>query len=432
MNRRKLLGAGVGLISGCAMGSPAPAQNKAASPSGVGVTKLVKTATGAYQLVRGGKPYFVNGVGGTQKLALLKSLGGNSVRTWGVENAQKDLDDAHAHGLTVTLGIWLGHPQHGFKYDDPKMVREQFEAAQTAIRRFKNHPALLAWGIGNEMEGDGLDPNVWKAVQEIAAMAHKEDPDHPTVCVTAEIGADAVKAKALQTLCPDIDIIGVNSYGGLGSLADRLKAAGITKPYLVTEFGTSGPWEVGKTKWGAALEPTSAEKARLYLANYLRSIRNQPACLGSYAFLWGDKMEGTPTWFGMLLPGTGERLAATDAVSYLWTGNWTPKPAPDILAWQSTVAETEVKSGTKQSAVCVARGAGTLDYEFVVRPEKIEESRPEPGQKPLDAVKSTASPDGTLVFVAPTAPGAYRLYVTVRDKANGSAATANTPFLVTA
>jgi hypothetical protein len=310
------------------------------------------------------------------------------------------------------------------------MVREQFEQARAAVREFKNHPALLAWGIGNEMEGDGNDPLVWKAIQEIAAMAHKEDPNHPTMTVTAEIGGNANKAKAVQNLCPDIDILGINSYGGLASLADRLKEAAITKPYIVTEYGPNGPWEVGKTPWGVSLEPNSSEKARIYLGNYLRSIHQQPACLGSYAFLWGDKMEGTPTWFGMLLPGTGERLAATDAVSYLWTGKWTPKPAPDILLFTASVAEKEVKPGSAHTATCVVRSATPLKYEYVIRPEKVEESKPDPGQKPLDPVKNLTSADGTASFVAPTAPGPYRLFVTVRDATNKTAATANTPFLV--
>lgn len=425
MNRRKLIGAGASLLAG---GMVAVRAQTAAKPTGV--TKVVKVGD-KWQLVRDGKPYFVRGVGGTERLPLLQSLGGNSVRTWGAENIKRDLDAAHAQGLTMTAGIWLGHTEHGFKYSDPAMVREQFEAAQKVIRAHKNHPALLAWGIGNEMEGDGNDPNVWKAVQEIAAMAHKEDPNHPTICVTAEIGNGANKVKGLVENCPDIDILGINSYGGLSSLSDRLKEVGITKPYLVTEYGTNGPWEVGKTRWGAPLEPSSTEKARMYLGNYLRSIAGDAACVGSYAFLWGDKMEGTPTWFGMLLPKTGERLAATDAVSYLWTGKWPAKSAPDILAFQASLAEKEVKPGTKQNVVCVARGSGDLAYEYVVRPEKIEQSSPDPGQKAQDAVHTLASKSGTATFDAPTAPGAYRLFVTVRDAQSGTAATANTPFRVT-
>ena len=55
----------------------------------------------------------------------------------------------------------------------------------------------------------------------------------------------------------DIDIIGINSYGGGPSLAQRYKQAGGTKPYLVTEYGPPGIWEIGKNAWGAYPEPTS-------------------------------------------------------------------------------------------------------------------------------------------------------------------------------
>jgi hypothetical protein len=112
------------------------------------------------------------------------------------------------------------------------------------------------------MEGDGSDPNVWKAVEEIARMVKQVDPNHPTLTVIAELGAEGIKAKQVKALCPDIDILGINSYGGALSLPTRLKASGWTKPYMVTEFGPNGPWEVGKTSWGAPLEPTSTEKAR--------------------------------------------------------------------------------------------------------------------------------------------------------------------------
>ena len=43
--------------------------------------------------------------------------------------------------------------------------------AKAAIDRYKDHPAVLAWGIGNEMEGykSETDPKMWAAVQAIAA-----------------------------------------------------------------------------------------------------------------------------------------------------------------------------------------------------------------------------------------------------------------------
>src|SRR5689334_15457135 len=116
--------------------------------------QVVKADAGGWQLLRDGKPYFIKGGGGGGSKECLARLGGNSFRTWGVgDDTQRQLDLAQKLGLTVTLGIWLGHTTDGFNYNDPKQVAEQYERAREAIRRYKDHPAVLMWGIGNEMEG---------------------------------------------------------------------------------------------------------------------------------------------------------------------------------------------------------------------------------------------------------------------------------------
>jgi hypothetical protein len=395
--------------------------------------KVVAKKGEGWQLLRGGKPYFVRGAGGSQNLELLKQAGGNSIRTWGAENAEKDLDAAYKAGLTVTLGIWLGHKGHGFKYDDPKMVAEQLAKAKEAAQKYKDHPALLAWGIGNEMEGDGKDPLVWKAVEEIARALKKIDPNHPTMTVIAELGEGGIKAKEIARLCPSIDILGVNSYGGLPSMPNRLKEAGWTKPYLVTEFGPNGPWEVPKTPWGAALEPTSTAKTLTYLTNYRNSVEAREGwCLGSYVFLWGNKYEGTATWFGMFLPGTNDKLGPVDAMTLAWTGKNPDARAPEIWHFQSSAAMTEVEPGSRHSLYCLATGGGNLTYRYEIRPDNSEKSTPEPGQVAPEAVAGVVPADskgGNETLTAPTVPGAYRVFVYVRD-GRGGAATANLPFLV--
>ena len=81
---------------------------------------------------------------------------------------------------------------------------------------------MLLWGIGNEMEGfgDGDDPAIWAAVNDIAAMVKELDPNHPTMTVTAEIGGGRIDG--LHERSPAIDIHGINSYGGAPSLPERL------------------------------------------------------------------------------------------------------------------------------------------------------------------------------------------------------------------
>ena len=76
---------------------------------------------------------------------------------------------------------------------------------------------------------------------------------------------------------------------------------------MVTEWGTIGWWEVGKTDWGTPVEIHSSDKAEIFRRGYqeiLAPLRGQ--VLGSYAFYWGQKQERTPTWFGMGQLGLSE------------------------------------------------------------------------------------------------------------------------------
>ena len=237
--------------------------------------ELQQTEQG-WQLLRDGKPYLIRGAGGSASLEQLAAAGANSVRTWGADDIDALLDEAHALGLTVAVGIWLGHERHGFDYDDDSQVREQLEKVRQTVLRYKDHPAVLLWGIGNEMEGfeSGDNPAIWNAVNDIAVMVKRLDPHHPTMTVTADIGGGRVEG--VQKRCPAIDIHGINSYGGALSIAERYRKAGGSKPYILTEFGPPGPWEAEVNDWGAPAELTSTEKAASYRRAYEQAVLSAP------------------------------------------------------------------------------------------------------------------------------------------------------------
>jgi hypothetical protein len=287
----------------------------------------VVEARGKAQLVRDGRPYLAKGAGGDGSLELLAKSGGNSTRTWGVEGLEKRLDEAQRLGLTVAVGIWLGHERHGFNYGDPAQVARQAEEVRRVVLKYKDHPAVLVWGLGNEMEGEGTNPAVWSAINGLASMVKRLDPDHPTMTVIAELGRDGVKVKNLHRLCPAIDVVGINSYAGAASVPRRYREAGGTKPFLLTEYGPPGSWETPRNSWGAAPELSSTAKADYYRRGHEAGTQG----LGSYAFLWGTKQEATATWFGMLLPD-GSRLGAVDALAELWTGKPPENHVPAITS----------------------------------------------------------------------------------------------------
>jgi beta-galactosidase/beta-glucuronidase len=87
----------------------------------------------------------------------------------GRDKTREQLEEAKRLGSPSCAGIWLGHRRHGSATMYPKAVREQHEKTLEVVRRYKDHPNLLVWGLGNEVELDGDDPRVWKAINDSRA-----------------------------------------------------------------------------------------------------------------------------------------------------------------------------------------------------------------------------------------------------------------------
>ena len=416
------------ILSPCILGT----DRARAADAPASVRVQVVQRDGKWLLLRDGKPYFIKGAGGDGPKALLADCGGNSLRTWGVgADTQKELDEAQKLGLTVTVGLWLGHKDHGFRYDDPQAVQKQFDDVKRAVLKYKDHPAVLAWGLGNEMEIDNDTPALWKAVQDLARMVHEVDAQHPTMTVVAEIGGD--KVRHIHQYCPDIDVIGVNSYGGGPSLAERYRKAGGTKPFVVTEFAQPGTWEVPLTAFGAAPEMTSTAKAGFYRDTYTKTVLGAPdLCLGSYAFVWGHKIEATATWYGMFLPD-GSKLAAVDAMQERWSGKPPARPCP-VMKKLTLDGKDQVSAGdTVKAGVETGDAAGeTVKIEWALFGEQagyddLQGLGKDPTPSYPEAIEKNGEPQVTLKM--PRSGGVYRLYCYLRD-AHGGAAVGSLPIKV--
>ncbi len=387
-----------------------------------------------YTLLRGGQPYEVHGVGGQQELELLVASGGNSIRTWGVDQLSGELlDEAHRQGISVVMGIWLGHERHGFDYTDMEQVADQFDMVREAVIAYRDHPAVLMWGIGNEMEGYEAGDNaaIWSHIQACAAMVKELDPNHPTMTVIAEIGGR--KVESIHRLCPDIDVIGINTYGGVTSIPDRYREIGGEKPYMITEFGPPGTWEVGRNDFDAAQELSSTAKGAIYEAAF-EAVSNDGTCIGSYAFLWGHKVESTATWFGMFL-ADGSKVEAVDAMTRAWTGSFPSDRCPQIETFVFDQGGLETR-GAAGEIVTVRMDASdpegsALSAEWVVRldPMTYETMGDDiPLPPAVEGAVSNADAQGATLTL-PEQGGVYRVYVVVKDAA-GNAAAANLPLFV--
>lgn len=401
---------------------------------------IEESEPGHFQLLVDGEPFFANAVGGADNLPMLKEMGGNTFRTWGAEQLEDRiegkplLDYAESLGLKVVAGIWIGHERHGFDYDSKQQKQEQREHVRETVRKYKDHPALLAWGLGNEMEGpasDGSDIRVWKELNKLAKIVKEEDPKHPVLTVIAGIGG--TKVANVIRYYPEIDILGVNAYASAPGVGSGLVEQGWEKPFMLTEFGPMGHWEVSQTSWNAPIEPTSQDKAASYYVTHKRVVEEgEGKCLGTFAFLWGHKQETTATWYGMFLP-SGERLGSADAMSYAWTGTFPPNRVPKLISLESPANEARVKADSMLTAEVTVKDpeGDALEYEWLVVAESTDrrhggDTEAAPPSFPELTVENNGS---TVSFKAPSKSGPYRLFVFVRDGANG-AATANFPFYV--
>jgi len=400
-------------------------------------TRIVQNGQG-FSLLRNGSPYYVKGVGGTVQLDLAVAIGANSIRTWGIEQAQEILDEAHKRGLSVMLGFWLQHERHGFNYSDTAKVAKQFRHFSEAILRFKDHPALLMWGIGNELDLYYTNPACWDAVQQLAQFAHRVDPNHPTATVTA--GLDSMDVQWILKKAPDIDLLGINTYGDIGGVPRNVQRYGWNGPYMITEWGPNGYWEAPQTSWKASMEQSSSDKKAVYLSRYQEFIvPNTSHCLGSYAFLWGAKQEYTETWFG-LFNKNGQPTEPIDALEFVFTGAWPSKPAPSISSMViSGFEQTEamLKAGNWYDATLNAGlgqgGTGKtarLHYTWIILEESTDKKSGGDAEQAAGEVQSNmrGAHGSTLQFRAPDRPGAYRLFAHV--ECNGKTAYHNIPFWV--
>jgi hypothetical protein len=328
----------------------------------------------------------------------------------------------------------LQHERHGFSYRDKDNVEKQRQLVLEAVDRFKNHPALLCWGLGNEMEGvigEGAKSTIWKEINYLAEQIKKRDSNHPIMSVVANV--NPAKVKAIKRYAPQLDILGINAYAGASGLADKLRHYRWDKPYILTEFGPPGPWEVAHTDWNAPIEPSSVEKMSHYYASHQDVIEDEKQCLGSFAFLWGNKQETTASWFGMLL-ADGSKLPVADTMSYLWNQKWPENRSPLLKEADIPFANLKVKAAQTFTVRATYQDpdGDSLDYEWSVFAESSDRRIGGDKEQVPDEFKSSiisVKPEGKARIKIPEKEGAYRLYVTVRD-GKGAAAIDNWPFYV--
>ncbi|TVQ07089.1 MAG: hypothetical protein EA359_00490 [Balneolaceae bacterium] len=418
---------------------------KSESAEHVPIKVEIVQENGSFIIYRNGEPYFIKGARtlGTRYMEQVAEYGGNSVRVGYGDGLHAVLDRALELELTVLAGLPVRAERDGFDYSDPQMVEQQFSRIREIVEVHMNHPALLMWVIGNELDhipgNIPYDLKMWNAVNDIAEMIQEIDPMHPVMTV---IGTGMPEKLAdLMERAPSIDLLGINAYADLYHVPGWLDEYGWNKPFAVTEWGPSGHWEVPRTSWGAVIEETSSEKGSLYKQKYREIIEADPRSVGSYAFLWtSNRMERTHTWYNMFYDDGSEK-EAVHVMRYVWTGEWPSNRAPRIeklmINGMQATDNITLMPGTLQTAAVEAfdPDGDSLHTKWELLPELSEfaayagqgETKPESIKGFIEYIGETKF---EISFRIPEEAGkTYRLFVYVHD-GNGNIGVANIPFLV--
>ena len=411
-----------------------------------------KKENGVWKLYKGSEPFYVNGAATNNFYGLVDDWGGNMVRTYSVNETTVDvLNEALANGLYVNMGLFMKDCDD-FDYSseaNAAVIAEQFENHRMWVRRYRNHPAVFCWSIGNEAEGTKANNEVYfKYVEEIAAMIHQEDPNHPTTIAFSNSDADG-KVKVLMSKAPSVDMLSVNMYyPNVGGVSSSLASAAWDKPWMITEYGPRGTWALSASTdpkelpWGCLEEMTSTEKAEIYSKIWREDIKPKASsgCVGSFIFLWGYQTHGAVlSWYG-LFDKQKNTFGGVDEITECWTGVAVPqdKQAPRIEN-RSKMTLNGKTSGEGVSIVlnstdnvasveATSPGGHPLTYRWLINKEgeALEDGSMPDGIEGLITDPTKAD----ITFKAPSVKGGYRLYVFATDEVNHKVAMACIPFLV--
>ncbi|MFW6690291.1 discoidin domain-containing protein [Streptomyces sp. MAR4 CNX-425] len=413
-----------------ASAQPAPESDPAPEPAAAASVVEVTGGQGDWQLTVDGQPYTVKGLTWGPPVAEaadympdVASLGANTVRTWGTDATTRPLlDAAAANGVKVIAGFWLqpgGGPGSGgcVDYvDDEQYKNDMLAEFPRWVEEYKDHSGVLMWNVGNESvlglqncyEGDELERQrdaYTTFVNDVAKKIHEVDPNHPVTSTDAWVGAWPY----YQENAPDLDLYAVNAYAAVCDIRAAWEAGGYDKPYIVTEGGPPGEWEVDDDANGVPEEPTDVAKAAGYGRAWDCVTGHEGVALGATLFHYGIENDFGGVWFN-LTPDKKRRLSYY-AVKEAYGGDTSGDNTPPVISGLTAQNAGAVPAGREftLSADVADPDGDAVTYEVLVNSNYID------GNKALRPAEFRETGDGTFAVTAPDRLGVWKVYLRAED-----------------
>lgn len=270
------------------------------------------------QILVNGEPFLIKGVGYqptpigeypwscdiysnpqiyNRDLPLLREMGCNVIRTWDRVTSYEFLDACWNNGenpIYLIMGFWINAKEQGGKQrdiTDSSYRIEIIESFKNYVSQFKDHPSVLMWLPGGEMnyqcESNGIDKKFWYTLlNELSFAAYQIEGNsyHPVTTDNgeiAEIGDDLLNTN--DESLPGLDVWGATIYRGntFGTLFTEYEAKS-AKPFWIAEFGCDAYDHINSQEY----QDVQAE----YVGNLWDEIdANTGVCCGGAVFEYSDE-----------------------------------------------------------------------------------------------------------------------------------------------
>ncbi|ANZ39913.1 coagulation factor 5/8 type domain protein [Lentzea guizhouensis] len=410
-------GYGVSLWEFRVFGSQGPV-----APTGVHVTG----SQGNWRLLVDGQPWTVKGLtwgppaaDAARYMPELKSMGVNTLRTWGTDASTRPLlDAAAANGLRVMNGFWLqpgGGPGSGGCVNyvtDAQYKADMLGQIRQWVTTYKDHPGVLMWNVGNESilglqncySGTELENQrvaYARYLNEAARAIHAIDTNHPVTNTDAWTGAWAY----LKAHTPDLDLYSVNSYGNVCQVRQDWLNGGYTKPYILTEAGPAGEWEVPNDANGVPAEPTDVQKRDGYTQAWNCIVGHTGVSFGGTLFHYGTEYDFGAVWFN--LTPAGKKRLSFYAVQRAF-GGATPANTPPVISAMNVPQTVAAGAPLTVDVTASDPNGDTITWSAALNSKYIDNSG--------GLANAPVQVNGNrLTLTAPDRLGVWKVYVMAED-----------------
>ncbi|OYY91647.1 MAG: beta-galactosidase [Sphingomonas sp. 28-66-16] len=193
-----------------------------------------------------------------QDMALIEELGANTVRLAHYQHADEWVTDADEAGMVAWAEIpYVSGPSFDGSAGSPAVFANAEQQIRELIRQDYNHPSIMMWSVGNEIDLNASIARTGKPMQSLALLqfinkiAKQEDPFRPTVFADC-CEETPLSSPGQQKLAGAADMIGYNRYFGwyypnpakmaeqLAGALDHLHAMHPQLPMSLSEYGAGG------------------------------------------------------------------------------------------------------------------------------------------------------------------------------------------------